>query len=248
MIFKWRELYCAYANLFHRQDRNEHMQNELHRVGLNAERFESINTKGDEWNRFPYQKMFERTRGAIGCMLSQMTIMQKAYDMGKGAMVFEDDLVFASDTLERLDYIENYVNTKEPNADVIFLGGTVHKETWWHGEKHEPMLEPYCKCTLKRDLDYLDDEHMIRVYGMFSTHAYIAPYEKIPKILTLLNQTMPITIGIDFSFIIHEPNLICLAFLPGTVKQIDNMSDIGSGMTVFSNFANLGSHWWADKL
>jgi len=48
-------------------------------------------------------------------------MMQKAYDMGKGAMVFEDDLVFASDTLERLDYIENYVNTKEPNAEKTFV-------------------------------------------------------------------------------------------------------------------------------
>jgi hypothetical protein len=97
-------------------------------------------------------------------------------------------------------------------------------------------------------MDYLDDEHMIRVYGMFSTHAYVIPYEKIPKILELLTETLPITIGIDFSFIIHEPHLKCLAFLPGTVRQIDNRSDIGFGDTIFSGFAALGSHWFQSKL
>jgi len=248
-MFKWRELHIAYANLIHRIDRNEHMQNELLRVGLKAERFESIYTHDESWNIYPYQKMYARTRGAIGCMLSQMQIMKDAYEKGKGAMVLEDDLTFADDTIERLDYIENFINAKEPDADVIFLGGTVHiNPAWWHTSEHEEILRPYCNCSLNRDMDYLDDEHMIRVYGMFSTHAYVIPYEKIPKILELLTETLPITIGIDFSFIIHEPHLKCLAFLPGTVRQIDNRSDIGFGDTIFSGFAALGSHWFQSKL
>lgn len=250
-MFKWRDLYISYLNLNSRQDRDIRMKAELERVGLTAVRQEGIATTGWEWNRKPYKKMFNRTRGAIGCMLGQMKIMKTAYELGKGCIVLEDDLVFATDIHERLDYIENFVNTKEPDADLIFLGGTVHVGKggpWWHGERHEPMLAPYCRCKLKRDAELIGDERMIRVYGMFSTHAYAIPFEKIPLIITLIEDVMENTIGIDFSLIIHQPKLKCFAFMPGSVIQYDNQSSIGTGFTYFSNFSKLGPHWFADKM
>lgn len=254
-MFSWKDCYARYINLAHRKDRLAHMINELDRVGISAERFEAIRTIDHQWDREPYKKMYARTRGAIGCMLSQMAVMQNAFDAGKGAIVLEDDLVMATDLLERLDYIENFVNTKEPDTDIIFLGGTVHcGPAWWHSQEHEPMLRPYCNCTLGRDMERIDDEHMVRVYGMFSTHAYAVPYEKIPKILKLLNDVMHITIGIDFSFIIHQPKLKCFAYLPGLIKQYNAVSDIGEGsVTYFENFSKLNGsienskYWWADK-
>lgn len=246
---KWKDLYIGYVNLAHREDRRTHMEAELSRVGLEAVRHEGINTKGSEWNRHPYEVMYKRTSGAIGCMLSQMEVMKAAYEHGKGAMVLEDDLVFATDIKERLDYIENFVNTKEPEADIIFLGGTVHlNPAWWHTKEHEPILRELCNCKLERDFDYIGDERMIRVYGMFSTHAYIIPYERIQFILSILEATMSYSIGIDFSLIVHQTKLDCFAYLPGSVKQIDNMSDIGNGMTIFSSFSMLGSHWFQDNM
>lgn len=254
-MFKWRDLFIAYVNLSHRQDRRELMEAELKRVGIEAERFEAINTKDASWNRYPYQKMFLRTRGAIGCALSQMSIMQKAYDNGKGCMVLEDDLVIATDAIERLDYIEKFINEKEPDVDLVFLGGTVHcNRSWWHCQPHEHLLQPYCNCNLQRDMERIEDKHMVRVYGMFSTHAYFIPFEKIPKILGLLNDIMPETIGIDFSLIVHQPNLKCFAFLPGTMKQYNAVSDIGEGVTYFENFSKLNgsiensAYWWQDKM
>lgn len=252
--FKWRELYVAFVNLAHRTDRLDLMTKELNRVGLEAERFDAILTTDESWNREPYQVMFNRTRGAIGCMLSQMAVMQKAYDMGKGAMVLEDDLVIGTDCLKRLDYIENFINTKEPDADLIFLGGTVHCPAWWHRKGHEPQMQ-MCNCTLERDFERIDDDYMIRVYGMFSTHAYIVPYEKIPKILELLNQVMSFSIGIDYSLIFHQPNLKCFAMLPGIMKQYNAVSDIGNGaITYFENFSKLNgsiensAYWWQDLM
>lgn len=254
-MFKWRDLHIGWVNLSHRTDRKEKMEAELQRVGLEAERFEAILTKDESWNRPPYLKLFARTRGAIGCKLSQMAVMQKAYDMGKGAMVLEDDLVIATDVVERLDYIEKFINEKEPDADLVFLGGTVHcNRSWWHCQPHEPMLQPYCNCNLQRDMERIDDRHMVRVYGMFSTHAYFVPFEKIPKILKLLNDVMEETIGIDFSLIIHQPNLKCFAFLPGSIKQYNAESDIGFGTTMFENFSKLNgsiensAYWWTDKI
>lgn len=248
-MFNWEDLHIGFVNLSHRVDRLEHITRELERVGLSGERFEAINTKGEEWNRPPYEVLYNRTRGAIGCMLSQMAVMQLAYEKGKGVMVLEDDVVFSTDIKDRLNYIENFVNVKEQDADVIFLGGTVHTDRpWWHGKEHESLLKPYCNCTLEKDYEDIGDKHMVRVYGMFSTHGYIVPYKKIPSILELLNSVMHVSIGIDFSFIILEPKLKCFAFLPGSLKQIDNMSDIGNGMTVFSGFSMLGEHWFKDKL
>ena len=251
--FSWCDCHCAYINLEHRTDRRELMEKELNRVGLQAERFEAIKTKDEEWNRYPYQRMFNRTKGAIGCMLSQMAVMQKAYELCKSAFVLEDDLVIATDIIKRLDYIENFINTKEPDTDVFFMGGTVHCPAWWHREGHEPQLQ-MCNCTLNRDMERIDDRHIVRVYGMFSTHAYIVPYGKIQKILGLLNEIMEWTIGIDYSLIYHQPNLKCFAFLPGSIKQYNAVSDIGNGTTYFENFSKLNgsiensSYWWQDKI
>lgn len=253
-MFKWKDLHIAYVNLSHRTDRRERMEAELNRVGLQAERFEAIHTIDESWNRYPYQKMFARTRGAIGCALSQLRVMKEAYSKGKGVMVLEDDLVIGSDVKDRLGYIENFINEKEPETDLIFLGGTVHcNPPWWHAKQHEAMLAPYCNCTLERDMQRLDDEHMVRVYGMFSTHAYMIPYEKIPKIIELIESVMEITIGIDFSLIIHQPKLKCLAYLPGLIKQYNAVSDIGNGaITYFENFSKLNgsiensAYWWQD--
>lgn len=224
------------------------MEAELARVGLTAERYEALKTTDDEWNRVPYSVMFKRTKGAIGCMISQMAVMAEAYRNGVGAMILEDDLVICSDIKERLDHIQNFINEKEPEFDIVFLGGTVHvNPPWWHKKGHDSMLQ-MCKCKLERDADRTSDERMLRVYGMFSTHAYIIRHESIPKILNLLHEVMSFTIGIDYSLILHQPNLRCFAFVPGCIKQYNNQSDIGNGVTYFENFSTLGPYWWADKM
>jgi hypothetical protein len=247
------DCYIAYINLAHRKDRREHMEKELARVGIKAERFEAISTKGPEWNRHPYRVMFNRTRGAIGCALSQMAVMEKAYEFGRSCVVLEDDLIFATDCLKRFEYIDNFIKTKEPDYDIIFLGGTVHSPAWWHKPGHDPMLQ-MCKCSLGKDIERIDDERMVRVFGMFSTHAYAVRYGAIPKIISLLHEVMPFTIGIDFSLILHQPNLRCFAFMPGTVKQYNAVSDIGHGITYFENFSKLNgsiensAYWWQDRM
>lgn len=253
-MFKWRKLYARYINLHHRADRRELMEVELNRVGIKADRFEAIFTKGNEWNRFPYQMMFNRTRGAIGCMLSQMEVMKEAKELGVGVMVLEDDLTVGSDATERLDYIEKYVNEKEPDFDIFFLGGTVHcNRSWWHSTPHYGELTT-CNCTLNRDGELTDDPRIIRTYGMFSTHAYIVNVKSIEKILKLLNSFIHLSIGIDHALINFQPQLRCFAFMPGIVKQYNAVSDIGQGVTYFENFSKLNgsiensAYWWQDKM
>lgn len=245
------DCHIAYINLAHRTDRRAHMETELARVGLKAERYEGIKTKGSEWNRRPYQIMFNRTPGAIGCFLSQMGVMLDAGEKEKHAMVLEDDLLFGSDTVKRLEYIAAFLS-KGIDWDVIFLGGTVHIPAYWHTGMNRDLLD--CRCEIKRDAVCTGDPRMLRVFGAFSTHAYIVRKESIPKVTYFLNSVCHEAMGIDWAFIKLGPLLNCFMFVPGIVKQMDNESDIGQGITRFSGFAKLNGsiensrYWWQDRM
>jgi GR25 family glycosyltransferase involved in LPS biosynthesis len=238
--------YTAYVNLDSRPDRNEHMVKELSRIGLDAKRHRGIPWREIDYTADRFRVMYQRTPGAIGCYLSQMQVMLDAYDAGMNAMVLEDDLIFCSDFKDRLKMIESFMASTQ--ADVIWLGGTVHREKpYWHSEPHSPLLKD-CKCGLGKDWEPTGNPNLIRTYGCFSTHAYIVNVRSIPKIVALLNAEISNSIGIDFSLIKLQPQLSTFAFIPGCIKQMDNESNIGNGITYFSRFNKLGASWWQDKL
>jgi hypothetical protein len=72
--------------------------------------------------------------------------------------------------------------------------------------------------------------------------------------LGTLESQIPTSIGIDYSMIRMQPLLETYCLLPGAVKQIDNLSDIGTGITRFSGFGKLNGtiensrYWWQDKM
>ncbi len=245
--FNWRKVYAKFINLDHRKDRLAHMTAELSRVGLNIPRFAALKTSEHSWDQHKVKSMIRRgTGGNVGCHYSQVAVMQEALDNGMHAGVFEDDLVFCTDIQDRLDYIQDFLN-KQEDWDVLFLGGTVHIDVpWWHKAGHSPDLQ-MCGCTLERDAERTEDPRMLRTYGCFSTHAYIVNKNSIEKILKYFDENVHLSMGIDWLFIKMQPQLKAFIFVPGCVKQIDNMSDIGHGMTVFSGFSMLGPHWWQDK-
>lgn len=224
--------YARYINLDHRKDRDDHMKKELGRLGLHqVKRHPAVNWQNVDYKEDRFRVMYNRTPGAIGCYLSQMQVILDAQDDGEHAVVLEDDLVFCSDFKERMEIIERFMDSHE--WDVIWLGGTYHRDKpYWHAVDYEDI----------------GIDHFVRTFGAFSTHAYIVNFKSISKIIMMLNEHMPASIGIDFSFIRMQPGLKTYAFVPGCVKQIDNQSDIGTGITHFSRFNKLGSHWWADKM
>ena len=238
------DCYASFINLSSRTDRLEHMQKELSRAGITAERFEAIRTVSNEWNIYPYETMFNRTRGAIGCWISQVDVMKKGLSLGKHPMVLEDDIVLCSDFKERIEYIGRFLENKE--WDIFFLGGTVHiNPPWWHTGGNNPDLR---YTVLTRDAECTDDPRILRSYGAFSTHAYIVNKKSVHKIIELLDSVMHESMGIDWALIKLSQILNNFIFLPGCVKQMDNMRDIGNGMTIFSGFSSLGTYWWQDKM
>jgi GR25 family glycosyltransferase involved in LPS biosynthesis len=248
--FDWREdSYASFVNMDHRADRLGHMSKQLARIGLKAERTRGIKPSEVAQPAHKISVMQNRTPGAIGCHYSQVSIIEKAHSLGKSALVMEDDLVFCSDFNERMDYAENFLNSTE--WDVLWLGGTYHKQATWHrtrsGKHTNPDL-PQCHCRLDKDWEPTSDKRIVRTYGCWSTYGYLVNYKSIPRILDLLDQNVYQSMGIDWLFIFLQPNLKTFAFLPGMVKQYDNQSDIGNGITYFSHSKGLGPHWYQDKM
>lgn len=241
------DCYISFLNLNHRTDRYQHMMNELARVGIIAERTRGKLPEEYDLTDEKYRVMYNRTKGAIGCHNGQVWIMEKAMKRGKHAFVMEDDLVFCSDFQERMKIVDEFLSTHE--WDIFWLGGTWHPsdQTWWHKHGHGPDL-PQCDCSIGVDAEKTDSKYFVRTYGAFSTHGYIVNKKFIYPLLQFLEQHVHLSMGIDWLMILLQPKIYAYAFVPGIAKQLDNQSDIGTGMTIFSGFKMLGEHWWQDKI
>ena len=243
--------YSSYINLDSRPDRNEKMINELARIGLPATRTKGLLPEEVQEVQ-PYDKiavMWERTKGAVGCHYSQVAIMEESLKQNKHAFVMEDDLIFCDDFQKRLNIIEDFCSNHD--WDIIWLGGTYHNEPTWHKSengKHTHSDLQMCTCNLNRDWEPTDDQHIVRTYGCWSTYAYIVNKSSLPAILGLLDQNVYRSMGIDWLFILLQPNLNTFAFNPGCVKQYDNQSNIGNGITQFSVFKTLGDYWFKETI
>lgn len=225
-----------FVNLDSRPDRLALMWQTLARAGIHATRRRGM--LPSEYTGSPEQiaGMWKRPqKGAIGCYFSQLAIMKEAKDLAKNAFVMEDDLVICADFMDRLAIIEEFCNTHR--WDVIWFGGTFHvNPPYWHKE------------DLGRDAECTDHPRMLRTYGSFSTHAYLVNRDSLPRVLKLLATVQTISWGIDHSFIKVSPRLHTYAFVPGCIIQYDNQSNIGNGVTVYSNFKKLGPYWFQQKM
>lgn len=229
-------------NLAYRVDRKVHMMDELKRVQIKpyillpGKLPDQVLVNDPKAHLMRYGTPQRKgTPGAIGCYVSQMKAMEMAHKHNLHAFVMEDDLIFCDDFKERMGIASAFLTSKKWH--VLWLGATFHiNPPYWH------------KTTLRRDAETTAHPNMMRTYGAFSTHAYIVNRSFIPEILKELDNQMPTSIGIDYSFIRMQPQLHCYAFVPGCVIQMDNQSDIGRGITKFSGFAKLGPYWFQKKM
>jgi GR25 family glycosyltransferase involved in LPS biosynthesis len=241
------DCYISFLNLFHRTDRLAHINNELAKAGIKAERTLGRTPHHYDLTDPKLQVMKNRTPGAIGCHYGQVKIMRRAMVREKHAFVMEDDCVFCSDFQERMKIVDEFL--KDKDWHIFWLGGTWHpsSQTWWHKEGHSPDL-PQCDCTLGKDAEPTEDKRFVRTYGAFSTHCYIVNNRFIEPLLEFLESHVHLSMGIDWLMILLQPKINTYAFVPGCVKQMDSQSDIGNGITYFSGFNMLGEHWYQDKM
>ena len=100
-----------YINLEHRNDRKEHVEKELNKLGIQAKRFNAINMKD----------------GAIGCSMSHLKILEEAKkNKLEHLLVVEDDITFLDVTLFK-NQINNFFKLHNNDWDVIlFAGNNMH--------------------------------------------------------------------------------------------------------------------------
>lgn len=239
-------IYTGFLNLDHRDDRLAHMNSELNRVGLKAVRHRGKLPNEYDLNDPKVVVMRNRTPGAIGCHFGQVEIIKTALSLGQNAMVLEDDIIFCSDFDERMEIIDRFTWNSE--WDVIWLGAAFHvNPPHWHKIGRSSMA-PDCSAQLGFDAKLTNFPRIVRTYGAYNTFAYIVNANSIQKILALFDNHLHTSIGIDWLFIKLQPQLKCFSFVPGCIKQMDNLSDIGTGMTIWSGHLRNGPYVWQDKM
>lgn len=241
------DCYIGYLNLDHRNDRLQSIESEFEKAGIVGERTRGKLPVEFDLSDPKLQVMKNRTAGAIGCHYGQVEIMQKALKQNKHCFVNEDDIIFCSDFQDRMKLVDDFL--KDKDWQIFWLGGTYHfPDAWWHTTpNHSPDLQQ-CNCTKGVDAEETDNPLFRRTYGAFSTHSYIVNKNFIDTLLIFLEENVHLSMGIDWLMILLQPHINTYAMNPGIAKQMDNMSDIGHGMTVFSGFSFLGNHWFKDKL
>lgn len=249
--------YISFVNLEHRKDRLESITSQLNRFGIKATRTPGIYSYERTEEKSVMTKMLSRPQvGALGCFLAQMDIMKEALRQKKHAWVMEDDIILCEDYLERIAYLDKWIEeegveeeglfdwgtswfVQHPKEfDVLWMGATFHVNPPWHH-----------KDTLGRDAETTSNPRILKTYGSFNTYNYIVHRDSVEHVLQLLESTLPTSIGIDASFITLSPNLETYAFVPGCSKQMDNESDQYPGAyTKFSGFFKLGPYVYQERM
>ena len=226
IIWRW-------VNLSHREDRRQHMAKELAKAGIEAERFEALRFEDYDGPEEDVRLMMP-TKNTIGQWLSMMALWKTVSGKDQILGMLEDDVMICSDFMDRLRYIEEHFDKP---WDIFFLGATVHVgRAVWH-----PEIGCDCEPT--------GIPHIFRVWGAFSNQGMLTNGNSAEKILEMMEERKPESTGSDHALIQIQPKLNCYCFIPGMVFQIDSESDIGHGITRFSDFRrSLGEYVWADRL
>jgi len=96
-----------YINLEHRTDRKEHVESELLKIGITAQRFNAIKMEN----------------GAIGCSMSHLKLLQDAQKNNLDhILIIEDDIKFLDPELFKKQ-INQFFELHKNNWDVILLAG-----------------------------------------------------------------------------------------------------------------------------
>jgi glycosyl transferase family 25 len=96
-----------YINLEHRTDRKEHVEKELLKIGIKAQRFNAIKMEN----------------GAIGCSMSHLRILQDAQKNNLDhILIVEDDITFLDPELFK-NQINKFFETHKNDWDVVLLAG-----------------------------------------------------------------------------------------------------------------------------
>jgi GR25 family glycosyltransferase involved in LPS biosynthesis len=134
---------------------------------------------------------YDVTRGAVGCYLSHLDIYKKiAASNKKYGLIFEDDVMIATDFYKRMLY---GLNTVPNNWDIYLLGLIC------------------LKCNINND--YID------VNRFWGTHAYLVKKNTAAKLVSYLSKLINKQIDADLSLLIKQNKIKVYSINPIIVVQ-----------------------------
>lgn len=184
---------CIYViNLAERPQRWERVKSLCEPQHLHPNRVNAVNgwklssQSIKELTQFPH----DLKKGAVGCLLSHLSILQHAFEnQFECIWVMEDDIVILDDPHE-ITFLLNQLNEIDPEWDIFY---TDIKNCWHINGK-------YCRQRIK-EINYITDT-LLRVENRYQTHSMIISKRGIEKILNyFLNKKFSKPIDVDIHFI-----------------------------------------------
>lgn len=202
---------CIYViNLPHRGDRWKHMQRFFKKYNLHVNRVPAVNG----WKFSKAQKAeltspyrWRRSPGALGCLLSHVSILKDAYDREFSLIwILEDDAEFLEDPASLVPILSTLFAI-DPDWDLLYtdrgyrIKGGRYLKGWWPDVRPHQKARPLSYYLAEEDCT----EDILRIRSRIGTHSMILTRNGIKKLLDYFT-SRPIWTAIDVD--IHEtPNL-----------------------------------------
>lgn len=154
------------------------------------------------------------TRGAIGILVSHLSILQDAYDSGYETIwVFEDDIDVVQDprlVFERIEQLDLGLGAK--NWDILFTDRDTKDSMGvpiiYHKYEPRPNFSPKNPAICNKRIQL--NEHFTRIWGRYGAYSMVLRRSGIKKILDFI-QTYGVFLPYDIEFCFPEGlTMICV--------------------------------------
>lgn len=191
-------------NLKRRPDRLSQATAELSNNGIDFDVFEAID--GNPGNIPPTCPLLDRP-GHIGCVLSHVSIIQKAKSLNlKNILILEDDVLFYNNLTEKFNTAITYL---PEDWEMLYFSGN----------------------TENNKLKHIDGT-IFQCFGTLTTHAYAIKHTLFDQVIEgQLKLNSPV--DVYYKNTIH-PNKKCYMIRPYLCKQRASHSDIVNGFRDYS--------------
>lgn len=202
---------CIYViNLNHRKDRWKNINHFFKKYNLHVNRVPAVNgwklSKAERAElTSPYR--FTRSPGALGCLLSHVSVLKDAYDREFSLIwILEDDAEILEDPASLVPIISTLF-TIDPEWDLLYtdkgyrINNGKYLEGWWPDLRPNEKSRPLEYYLIQEDCS----EDLLRIRSRIGTHSMIITRNGIKKILDYFT-SRPVWTAIDVD--IHEtPNI-----------------------------------------